>query len=73
MAQMVATFRKILYFCSVKSFKRYEAAAKSSVFCIQNLLVKYSRKEWVAVMPQGFCLYEPDNSDSGILFNVKYI
>lgn len=66
MAQMVATFRKILYFCSVKSFKRYEAAAKSSVFCIQNLVVNYSRKEWVAVMPQGLCLNEPDNSDCGI-------
>ena len=56
MAQMVATFRKILYFCNVKSQVRYEAAAMSSVFCITNLLVKYSRKEWVAVMPQGFAL-----------------
>lgn len=66
MAQMVATFRKILYFCSVKSVVRYIAAAMSSVFCITNLLVKYSRKEWVAVMPQGLCLNEPDNSDCGI-------
>jgi hypothetical protein len=47
MAQMVATFRKILYFCTVKIYVRYIAAAMSSVFCITNLLVKYSRKEWV--------------------------
>lgn len=46
MAQMVATFRKILYFCSVKSLLRYIAAAMSSDFCIKNLLVKYSRLEW---------------------------
>ena len=66
MAQMVATFRKILYFCSVKSQLRYIAAAMSSVFCISNLLVKYSRKEWVAVMPRGFSNCEPDNSDCGL-------
>ena len=66
MAQMVATFRKILYFCSVKIYVRYIAAAMSSVFCITNLLVKYSRKEWVAVMPQRFSTYDLDNSDCGI-------
>lgn len=35
-----------LYFCSVKSNKRYIAAAASSVFCATILLVKYCRKEW---------------------------
>lgn len=39
---------KSLYFCGVKSHVRYIAAALRSVFCALNLLVKYSRKEWVS-------------------------
>ena len=36
-----------LYFCGVKSQVRYIAAAIRSVFCIRQLVSKYSRKEWV--------------------------
>lgn len=39
--------QKSLYFCGVESLLRYIAAAVSSVFCAINLLVKYSRVEWV--------------------------
>ena len=40
--------KKNFYFCSVKSYVRYIAAALRSVFCISNLLViRYSRiKVW---------------------------
>lgn len=71
MAQMVATFRKILYFCSVKSYVRYEAAAKSSVFCISKLINRYSRKEWEAVMPRGFARKNLTTPTAAFLFNVK--
>ena len=36
-----------LYFCGVKSRVRYMTAALSSVFCISQLISKYSRTEWV--------------------------
>ena len=37
-----------LYFCGVKSYVRYMAAALSSVFCICKPYSKYSRRqEWV--------------------------
>ena len=35
----------IYYFCTVKNQERHEVAARSSVFCEQNLSVKYSRLE----------------------------
>lgn len=38
--------KKTLYFCGVKSYMRYEAAAKSSVFCAPYLLEKSKRIEW---------------------------
>ena len=35
------------YFCGVKSYVRYIAAALSSVFCISKLVNRYSRRqEW---------------------------
>ena len=43
---MVATFRKILYFCSVKKSVRYIAAAVSSVFCISKYCINIERIEW---------------------------
>lgn len=43
---MVATMGIIYYFCTVKTSERHEVAAKCSVFCASNLLVKYSRIEW---------------------------
>lgn len=46
MAQMVATFRKILYFCSVKSVVRYIAAALSSDFCICIFNRNIERNVW---------------------------
>jgi hypothetical protein len=48
MAQMVATFRKILYFCSVKLKVRYIAAAMSSVFCANEFIKNIERNEWVS-------------------------
>ena len=38
--------KKTLYFCGVKLTVRYEAAAKSSVFCAPILLENYKRNEW---------------------------
>ena len=47
--------RKSLYFCGVKSYERYIAAALRSVFCAKVLSVKYSRKEWaVSNAPKVF-------------------
>ena len=45
---MFVSMKMIFYFCNVKSFERYIAAALRSVFCAQNLLViRYSRiKVW---------------------------
>lgn len=43
MVQMAASSKINFYFCNVKSCKRYIAAAKSSVFCASNLLIRYSR------------------------------
>ena len=45
MVQMAASSKINFYFCNVKSYGRYEAAATSSVFCIPNLLVNSKRKE----------------------------
>ena len=45
MAQMVATFRKILYFCSVKTTERHEVAAKMQRFLCPEIS-KYKRNEW---------------------------
>lgn len=46
MMQMAVSSKYIFYFCNVKSVERYEAAAKSSVFCALNILVNSKRKEW---------------------------
>lgn len=39
--------KQIIYFCNVKSQVRYMAAAIKQRFLCPNLLVKYSRIEWV--------------------------
>jgi hypothetical protein len=43
---MVARFRNIFYFCNVKSFGRYEAAAKKQRFLYPYISVNNKRKEW---------------------------
>ena len=45
MAQMVATFRKILYFCSVETTERHEVAAKMQRFLCQQISSKSKRNE----------------------------
>jgi hypothetical protein len=42
---MVATFKKNLYFCNVKSFGRYEAAATKQRFLYPYINVNSKRKE----------------------------
>lgn len=42
---MVAIFKKNLYFCNVKSNKRYDAAAIKQRFLYPYLISKSSRKE----------------------------
>ncbi len=39
---------RIYYFCGVKSQVRYEAAAKSSVFCAPELVNRNKREEWAS-------------------------
>lgn len=43
---MLCNMKKSFYFCGVKSYLRYIAAALCSVFCARNLLVNSSRKVW---------------------------
>lgn len=38
--------RIIYYFCTVKTYQRHEVAARSSVFCVINLVVNSKRIEW---------------------------
>lgn len=40
---MKARLENIYYFCNVKTSERHEVAAKSSVFCVLNLLEKSNR------------------------------
>lgn len=71
---MLCGVGKIIYFCSVKSYGRYLAAAASSVFCATILLVKYCRKEWsssnTSKVSARMNLTAPIAAS---LFNVKYI
>lgn len=43
---MVASSKYIFYFCNVKTYKRYEAAAIKQRFLYPDILVKSKRKEW---------------------------
>ena len=45
MSAMVATFRNKYYFCGVKSYERYEAAAEKQRFLYPHISVYSSRKE----------------------------
>ena len=68
MVQMAASYKYIFYFCNVKSHKRYDAAAKSSVFCAKNLLFNIAVWSGVTAMsPRSLSLCEPDSSN-GIFF-----
>ena len=52
---MVATLKNSLYICNVKSQRRHEVAAESSVFCGTSLLVNSNRIEWGnSNVPKGF-------------------
>ena len=42
---MAATLKNSLYICTVKSQRRHEVAAESSVFCVGILLVNSNRIE----------------------------
>jgi hypothetical protein len=42
---MKARLENIYYFCNVKSNERHDVAARSSVFCVLNLLVNSKRNE----------------------------
>lgn len=42
---MAATLKNSLYICTVKSLRRHEVAAGSSVFCALFLFVYYNRIE----------------------------
>ena len=44
---MVVGFKKIFYFCNVKSYERYEAAANKQRFLYPFIIVNSKRKEWV--------------------------
>ena len=43
---MVASSKKIFYFCNVKSYERYEAAARKQRFLYPSISVNSKRKEW---------------------------
>ena len=43
MARNELSLAKILYFCNVKNQLRHDVAARSSVFCVLNLLVNSNR------------------------------
>lgn len=47
MTAMVVGFKKIFYFCNVKSVERYEAAANKQRFLCPYIIVNSKRKEWV--------------------------
>lgn len=47
MTAMVVGFKKIFYFCTVKSNKRHEVAAKKQRFLCLYISVNSKRKEWV--------------------------
>ena len=52
---MAATLKNSLYICTVKSQRRHEVAAESSVFCVGILLVNSNRIEWGNEnVPKGF-------------------
>ena len=53
---MAATLKNSLYICTVKSQRRHEVAAESSVFCVGILLVNPNRIEWGnnGNVPKGF-------------------
>ena len=52
---MTATLKNSLYICTVKSQRRHEVAAESSVFCVRILLSKYNRIECGnGNVPKGF-------------------
>lgn len=42
---MKTRLENIYYFCNVKSNERHDVAARSSVFCVLNLLVNSKRNE----------------------------
>lgn len=42
---MKARLENIYYFCTVKNSERHDVAARSSVFCVLNLLVNSNRIE----------------------------
>jgi len=42
----MATIKYIFYFCGVKSFGRYESAAKKQRFLYPYISVNNKRKEW---------------------------
>ena len=52
---MTATLKNSLYICTVKSQRRHEVAAESSVFCVLCLLENNNRIEWGnGNVPKGF-------------------
>lgn len=44
---MLARYKYNFYFCNVKTYKRYEAAAIKQRFLCHQVIVKSKRKEWV--------------------------
>lgn len=67
--------RKNYYFCNVKSYLRYIAAAFCSDFCISKLYNRYSRRqEWVnGNVPKVSADMNLTTPTVAFLFNVKFI
>lgn len=72
-AEKVSTMEYILYFCTVKSNKRHEVAAKMQRFLCPNLIVNSSRKEWVnSNVPKVSACLNLTAPIAAFMFNVKY-
>lgn len=73
MAVMVASSKKIFYFCNVKSVERYEAAANKQRFLYPSISVNSKRKEWGnGNVPEVSAQLNLTAPTALSLFNVKY-
>ena len=64
--------QKSLYFCGVKTYVRYIAAAMSSVFCACNLFVNIAVREWSSSnTSKGSARMTLTAPTAAFLFNVK--
>ena len=73
MVQMAASSKINFYFCNVKYQVRYDAAAKSSVFCALNLLIRYSRiMVWGSSNAPKVSALDNLTAPCAAFFNVKF-